>query len=257
MSQQKIGKSTDKTSLGDRMKNYEREFENSIPSSLHIVGRLDGKGFSKFTKSLEKPFSNKFSKVMAYVSKELMREFPIVTVYTQSDEITFVLKQTDFTHIYNGRIQKITSIFAAYASVKFNEKFKELFPEEVEKHFSAVFDCRIYGVDSDSEVINSFLWRLRDAERNSNQSFCYYSLEGRSDRKEIMFKKPTNELIDICKKETGLDWNKIKNKYKYGMFFKKFVYLKDVDVERTKIKRFKLKNTDYNSLSEFILVDRI
>ena len=62
-------------SLGDRMKNY--ELETKLVKDLPVVLRLDGHGFSKFTKCncFTKPFDEKLHNVMIAMSKDLMHRF--------------------------------------------------------------------------------------------------------------------------------------------------------------------------------------
>lgn len=86
-----MGKSSDKTTLGDRMKNYEKQYEAEISPKSNILIRLDGHKFSKFTKGFNRPFDEILSKTMVDVTKDLCEEFNAVTGYAQSDEITLVL----------------------------------------------------------------------------------------------------------------------------------------------------------------------
>ena len=84
-----MSKDNDKTSLGNSLKGYEKEFETHIPYDNHIIIRLDGHGFSKFTKGFKKPFDEILHRAMVETTKDLVKEFQAVSGYTQSDEITF------------------------------------------------------------------------------------------------------------------------------------------------------------------------
>ena len=48
-------------SLGDRMKEYESCYGFKIPNRSYVIIRLDGKGFSKYTKAFDKPFDDLLS----------------------------------------------------------------------------------------------------------------------------------------------------------------------------------------------------
>ncbi len=49
-----------KDSFGDRMKMYEgAEAQRKFLPGLPIVARLDGRGFSRFTKGLERPYDQR------------------------------------------------------------------------------------------------------------------------------------------------------------------------------------------------------
>src|SRR5205809_215471 len=58
----------------------------------YIMFRLDGHCFSTFTRQLEKPFDEKMHKAMVNTMSDAIEEFGFILGYTQSDEITFVLK---------------------------------------------------------------------------------------------------------------------------------------------------------------------
>ena len=59
------------TSLGDRMKEYESCYNLKIPNRSYVIIRLDGKGFSKYTKKFNKPFDDLLSNVMDAATIEL------------------------------------------------------------------------------------------------------------------------------------------------------------------------------------------
>ena len=54
--------------LSDRMKHYEACYSTMIPPRTYTVVRVDGKGFSKFTKKINKPFDDDFSESMQFAS---------------------------------------------------------------------------------------------------------------------------------------------------------------------------------------------
>ena len=117
----KKDKKFDEQTLGGRLKGYEADYESSVEPEKHIVVRIDGHKFSKFTKGFKKPFDFILSESMRLTTQDLLEEFNAVTGYTQSDEITLIipsLMTTDkhkgankpgWTHGYSGRIQKMSS----------------------------------------------------------------------------------------------------------------------------------------------------
>ena len=104
--------------LGGRLKGYEADYEISIEPEKHLVVRIDGHKFSKYTRGFLKPFDEILSKAMELTTKDLLEEFNAYTGYTQSDEITLVIpslmtvekhrgeNRPLWKHSYNGRIQK-------------------------------------------------------------------------------------------------------------------------------------------------------
>jgi tRNA(His) 5'-end guanylyltransferase len=100
--------------LGDRIKHYEKmETAEKFMPMLPIVARLDGRSFSKFTKSMTKPFDIDMTAIMQEVTKYLVKETGADIGYTQSDEITLVFWQRDYGSdvFFAGKKQKMVSAF--------------------------------------------------------------------------------------------------------------------------------------------------
>lgn len=262
----------DNTSLGDRIKGYEKAYDIRIDPKDHIVVRLDGHKFSKLTKKFDKPFDEIFADKMDKVASELMVKYQVKFIYTQSDEITLIfppkweyvytpikvedidnskIKSGDYrvgvmgsddikynqvlslwnddvtiemvkddgrlylmshgdilvkrsikNHVmYAGRIQKLASVIAAYATEVF----------EIEGGY---FDGRVFGVPNDYEAFNSVYWRMLDCIKNSKLSFGQSMLSHKR-----MQHLNTDEVVRICKDEFGKNWSELKPRFKYGTFF--------------------------------------
>lgn len=245
--------------LSERMKQYEKQYEKVIPTSDEIIVRIDGHKFSKFTKGFNKPFDEIFQLAMVETTKDLVERFQAYTGYTQSDEISLYIPKLDikdFVHIFGGRTQKIASLIAAYCTLRFNyhfetiandfyEKYIDVDIEKYKKKFNTgYFDARVFGVPNKEEVLNAFMFRARDCERNSKQQFA----RSYCSHQELM-NKNTDEQIEYCKQRTGMDWNVIPDNFKYGIFIKKLLYSKKVNginIERTKIIALVKDLTDFN-----------
>lgn len=230
-------------SLGDRMKQYEKKFRTFISKKENIIIRLDGHHFSKFTKGFRKPFDEILTQTMIDVTKDLFNEFSCSFAYTQSDEITLIIPKTN-EMILGGNIQKIVSLSSGFCSTKFNnylkinlEKSKDILNEKFynfieNKIGKAWFDSRVFGIEDDAEVFNAFLFRARDAERNSISMLGYANFSHK-------------EMLNINSKEKkellltkNISWDSLDDGLKYGFCFKKEQYLKDKNVIRTRIKMF-------------------
>jgi len=55
--------------LDKRMKQYEKDYDNRIEYNKHLLIRLDGHKFSKFTKNLDKPFDELFKSYDRYYKR--------------------------------------------------------------------------------------------------------------------------------------------------------------------------------------------
>jgi len=201
--------------LGDRMKLYESvEAKRHLMPLLPAMARLDGKCFHSFCRDLERPYDNGMSSLMVQVATDLVNETNACMAYTQSDEITLCWKADSFgSQIYfNGRIQKMVSILAALASVRFNL----LLPEFLDgKSAGAMFDCRVWNVPSEEEAANSFLWREFDATKNSISmaARAYYS------HNEVNGKNGVQKQEMLHKK--GVNWNDYPSFFKRGTYIQK------------------------------------
>ncbi len=248
------------TDFGARMKAYEKEYEMEISTNEFITVRIDGHKFSKYTKGFKRPFDDILSKAMEATTKDLVEEFQAVVGYTQSDEITLIIPspkskkehynkkdKQDSNHIYNGRVQKIASLCAGFATMVFNrhlvekitfaqeylaEVCLEVNPKDAierleyleileNKKGKAWFDARAWAVPNEIEAFNAVLWRVHDCVKNAKsmfaQSYCSHkSLHGKSGDDQVYF----------CEYTTGNKWSDVEDRYKYGILVKKEKYIK-------------------------------
>jgi tRNA(His) 5'-end guanylyltransferase len=194
--------------MGDRMKgDYERRTQIELPRRTHTLIRIDGKAFHTYTRGLERPYDKTLMDDMAETTRFLCQEIQGARVgYTQSDEISILL--TDFATRqtqawFDGNLQKIVSIAASFATAKFNE----LRPAGR----LAFFDARAFTIPQDLEVINYFLWRQRDAIRNSISMLAqaYFSTKQ-------LHGKSTGVMQEMLWAEHGVNWNDEDPRFKRG-----------------------------------------
>lgn len=192
-----------KDEMGDRFKAYESIPKNFLIRRVPVIIRLDGNAFHTFTKGLERPFDEKFIQLMQETAEFLFKKIQgCKLAFVQSDEISLLL--TDYEKIttdawFGYNVQKITSISASMATLFFNKRFKELFPNQIKKFDEAMFDSRCMNMPKE-EVCNYFLWRQQDCTRNSIQSvgqanFSHKQLNGLSCNK---IKEKLLSEKDIC-----------------------------------------------------------
>ena len=217
-------------SLGSRMKEYESITDNKLMSNMPIIIRLDGRAFHTFTKGLKKPFDDTLNNIMTSTMKYLCENISnCIFGYTQSDEITLVVYKKSSETWFDNRIQKIASVVASMATLKFckeiEEHIKSCFDgfgwniEESElwakKHYSATFDARVFNIPED-EIINNIIWRQQDASKNSVSSLA----QSQFNHKQLLHKN-TSEMQDMLMIEKGINWNDLPIKYKRGVCCKR------------------------------------
>lgn len=220
--------------LSDRIQDYyEDRTKTFLMRKMITCIRLDGKGFSKLTSTLNKPFDDGFSDDMDATAAYLCENIQGAKfAYTQSDEITVVMTDYDTNESqawFDYSVQKMVSISASLATAKFNqlrmmregttfnaESVRELgLNYKIKAHKLAMFDARVFQVPNVDEMVNTMIWRQQDCTRNSvsmaaSANFPHKLLEGKksSDKQDLLMTK-------------GINWNDYKPKYKRGSVISK------------------------------------
>lgn len=210
--------STDKTSLGDRMKMYEQpSTSRKAFKGQPLIVRLDGKSFHTFTKGLQRPYDKRLSDLMVETTKALVERFQAKVGYTQSDEITlvwYVQPHDTAEYPFDGRFQKLESLTAAYATAQFNFMLKDYLPEK--EGVLPIFDARAFVVPTIKEAYHAVLWRQQDATKNAismaaHTYFSHRSLQGQDG--------PT--MQERLFTEKGINFNDYPAFFKRGTFVKR------------------------------------
>lgn len=213
--------------LGSRMKSYYEEIpKTKLMRRTPVAIRIDGKAFHTFTRGFKKPFDDilieSMEETMLYLCKNIQG---CVLGYHQSDEITLILidyKRLDSEAWFDYEVQKLCSISASMATMKFNQIFTQKVYNyasvnakhnlEENKEYSkalvkagltgAMFDARCFNIPRE-EVTNLIYWRELDAMRNSIQ------MVGQANFSHKQLDKKNQEAIKkMLKDEKGIDWER-------------------------------------------------
>jgi tRNA(His) guanylyltransferase len=131
---------------------------------------------------------------MVKTTGDLVKKFCCSTGYTSSDEISLVFNAANFSntdisssvknsskpidiHPYNGRIQKLASVTAGFASARFNyhlnhppDQWKDM-PLQLQDRMAdsmAYFDSRVVPCKTNTLIMETIFWRSNfDAFRNA------------------------------------------------------------------------------------------
>lgn len=222
--------------LEQRMKDYENVNRFYLTRRTPMIIRIDGRAFHTFCKGLKKPYDKVFAESMQATTLNLCKNIEgCKLAYTQSDEISLLL--TDYDELetqawFDKNLQKIVSISASLATLYFNKSFKDLsdswcdnyyqiwntskeddkyFETLCNRQFTATFDSRAFCLPKE-EVANYFVWRQKDATRNSINSlaqanFSHKSLQGLN----------VNQVQDKLVNEKGINWNDQPTEFKRGI----------------------------------------
>jgi tRNA(His) 5'-end guanylyltransferase len=111
--------------LGQEMKSFEAATCDAVVDmSRPCVVRLDGHCFHTFTRGFRRPYDLRIHAAMVATATDLLERFGAVTAYTESDEISLLFPPSTpevLTVPFKGRVQKICSVTAGFASARFNQ----------------------------------------------------------------------------------------------------------------------------------------
>ena len=212
--------------LGERMKEYEKQSRTHLLRRTPVIIRLDGCHFHSFTRHLSKPYDKDLMLFMQQTMLALCENIQGCCFgYTQSDEITLVL--IDYKNInsdawFDNQIQKICSVASSIATNAFNQALYERLKfydstnlQEYKniwevKLFKATFEARAFNVP-EHEIINNLIWRQQDCTRNSinllgQQYFSHKELQG----------VKANDLQNKLLIEKNINWNNEPTTFKRG-----------------------------------------
>jgi tRNA(His) 5'-end guanylyltransferase len=204
-----------KDSMGDRFKRMELVTEGWLQRRTPVVIRIDGKAFHSWTKGLEKPYDERLKIVMSTTLQALCDEIQnCVFGYSQSDEISLLLidyKKLETEQWFDGNVQKIASVAASMATGFFNNYANIYLPL---KRKVAFFDARVFNVPKE-DVNNYFLWRQKDATRNSIQMYGQSLIKHKN-----MQGLNNSQIQEKLFSEHNLNWNHEPTWKKRGFAYK-------------------------------------
>lgn len=203
------------TSLAVRMKGYEHTFRTYLPRRAWTLIRVDGKAFHSYTRGLERPFDTQFAADMDATAVALCTQMTgAAFAYVQSDEISVLL--TDFAAMntepwMGGTTAKVVSLSAAIATATFNTRRPTTNPDDNASGGLPLFDSRAWSMSDPAEVANYFLWRQRDAVKNSismaaSAHFSHQRLHGLT----------ANQRQELLHTDAGVNWNNYPTGFKRG-----------------------------------------
>lgn len=195
--------------LGDRMKRYEAVPSIIMTPRMPKIIRIDGKAFHSYTRGMIEPFDPAMHmvwvEVMRYLCKNIMGA---KLAYAQSDECSILV--TDYDRLdtqawFDNEVQKWASIAASMTTAVWNNAMEGYHPGRL-----AMFDARCFALPVE-EVANYFVWRQRDAVKNSisrlaQAHFSDKRLHGLNgdQKQELLFQ------------EKGINWSELPGWQKNG-----------------------------------------
>lgn len=195
--------------IGDRIKaNYENRARYELTCRTPVIVRVDGRAFHTFTRGMDKPFDQHLIDSMVKAATAVGSEMQgFKAAYVQSDEASFLLTDYDTlqTGAWFGYVKsKVETISASIMTAVFNRMIRT--------KYDAVFDARAFNIPRE-EVVNYFLWRALDWERNSVSMYCnsYFShkamhAQGKANQHEMLHSIGKNWTTDLSSQQRNGTW---------------------------------------------------
>ncbi len=195
--------------LSDRIGNYYNSTDYKILNKLPLIITVNGRGFSKLTSLLDKPFCPKLSECMTSTMLKMCSEIEgTLFAYSFNDEIVVVTRNDqhqDTSPWYDNKLQKICSVSSAMATQHFNNVGSNL-----NLLGDGLFISHIFPVPNLAEAINTFVFKQQQNFYLSIQSACLYELlksHNKNTIKEMLNDLNVDEKIELLRQECNVNFN--------------------------------------------------
>lgn len=211
----------EKSDLEQRMRKYEIKY--NLPEHMPLILRIDGRSFHSFTRNMKKPFDLKFIDMMDTVAKNLCVDIQNCRLaYIQSDEISFlIIQKKESSAWFDNRLDKICSNASARASSVATQYVIDNMDDRFIKRLPIGFDARV-NIYPLHEIVNYYIWRQQDYERNSLQMLARSLYSHRE-----LENKSSNDLHDMIHQKND-NWNNLMVFLKRGRCAVKVSELKEI-----------------------------
>ncbi|KAI8821842.1 tRNAHis guanylyltransferase-domain-containing protein [Fimicolochytrium jonesii] len=204
---------------------YVKHFEQHstlLPNS-HLVVRVDGHGFHRFTSvhNFTKPNDARGLDLMARAARACMDAYPEITLaYGQSDEFSFVFKRA--TTLYKRREAKIVSTVASLFTAEYMFRWNDCFPD-TKMAYPPSFDARAVCYPTDKNLRDYFSWRQADCHINNLYNTAFWALvqdakNPRTEREAQVILKDTDSAAknELLFSSYGINYNALPDMFRKG-----------------------------------------
>lgn len=223
--------------LKERIDSYQTTSDYKLLARLPIIIVINGRGFSKLTQLLDKPYCHKFAECMLSTTLRLCAEVEgALFAYCYNDEIVLVSRNdqnTDTVPWYDNRLQKICSITAAIATMHFNDCAESI---RLNLIGDPVFSSQVFAVPTVGEVVNTMVYKQQQNFQTSIQYACLYELIKKHDKntiKGMLSGLSMDEKIDLLRQECEIDFHTYPLSYRRGVAAYKVPKLAEEDTKYT------------------------
>ncbi|RMI98374.1 Thg1 C terminal domain-containing protein [Yarrowia lipolytica] len=215
------------------VKNFEQE--NHLLPDCHIVVRVDGRGFHKFSKfyNFEKPNDLRAIELMNKCAELIVSQFDdVIMAYGDSDEYSFLLRRK--CSLFERRESKLVSTFAStftsYYVALWGRKAVKSEPRDDSRdsrsnelviHMLPTFDARCVVYPNAQSIRDYFSWRQVDCHINNLYNTTFWTLvqQGNMTTQEAeqrLSKTVSKDKHELLFTEFGLNYNNEPDVFKKG-----------------------------------------
>lgn len=205
--------------LKDRIESYQRSTDFQLLPRLPIITCVNGRSFLKLTSLLDKPYSEKFAKVMFSTMFKLCSEIEgTLFGYCFNDKIVIVSRNDqsiETTPWFDNKIQKICSATSAIATLHFNENCEEL---ELLGGRGLLLS-KVFVVPNLVEAINTIVCKQQQNFYLSIQLACFYELLKKYNEttiKEMLLGLSIDEKHDLLSQECSINFEEYPSVFRRG-----------------------------------------
>lgn len=206
--------------LKDRIEVYQNSSDYKLLPRVPLILSVNGRGFSKITSLLDKPYCEKFGECINNTMLRLCTDIEgVIFGYQHNDEIVLVIRNDqnpDTLPWYDNSIQKICSVTSSIASLHFNKCAATI---DLNVMSEPVFTSQIFAVPNIAEAINAIVFKQQHNFHTSIQFACFYELLKKYDKntiKEMLSGLSIDERIDLLRQESDIDFNNYSAVFRRG-----------------------------------------
>lgn len=207
--------------LKDRIEAYQNSSDLKLLPRVPLVLSVNGRGFSKITSLLDKPYDEKFGECILNTMLRLCTDIEgAVFGYQHNDEIVIVLRNDQSQETlpwYDNSVQKICSVTSSIASLHFNKCVSAI---DLNLMGEPIFTSQLFASPNIPEAINALVYKQQHNFHTSTQFACFYELLGKKHDKnaikEMLSGLSIDERKDLLQQECGIDFNDYSDAFKRG-----------------------------------------
>lgn len=206
--------------LKDRIDSYQESTDFKLLNRLPIIICVNGRGFSKFTSLLDKPYCPQLADSMFSTMLKLCTDVDgTLFAYQHNDEIVLVVRNDQSPETepwYDNRVQKICSVTASIATLHFKNYLDTL---DLNYVGEPIFTSQAFVVPTVGEAINTIVFKQQQNFHTSIQFACFYELLKKYDKntiKEMLNRLSVDEKVDLLQQECDVVFNEYPHAFRRG-----------------------------------------